>query len=67
MPKTKTMKVRLGDCCMVCNKRKTEGLQVLNTFMCESCETELLQLNEQDDMYETYVKQMRNLSTNFIG
>jgi hypothetical protein len=35
--------------------------------MCESCETELLQLNEQDDMYETYVKQMRNLSTNFIG
>ncbi|MBP3953510.1 sigma factor G inhibitor Gin [Bacillus sp. YZJH907-2] len=66
MPKTKLMKVRLGDNCMICNKRKPEGLQVVNTFICLSCESELVHSDEKDAVYHTYVKQVRTLSNNFI-
>ncbi|WP_162232211.1 sigma factor G inhibitor Gin [Halalkalibacter wakoensis] len=66
MPKTNIMKVRLGDCCMVCNKKRADvGLRVLTTFICNSCEEQLVQINETDEQYDTYVKQMRTLSSNF--
>ncbi|WP_332697195.1 sigma factor G inhibitor Gin [Halalkalibacter lacteus] len=66
MPKTSIMKIRLGDKCVICNKRKEEGLHVVNSFICSSCETKMVQVNENDQTYHTLVKQMRNLSSNFI-
>ncbi|GAE27859.1 hypothetical protein JCM9140_4021 [Halalkalibacter wakoensis JCM 9140] len=51
---------------MVCNKKRADvGLRVLTTFICNSCEEQLVQINETDEQYDTYVKQMRTLSSNF--
>ncbi len=66
MPKTSIMKMRLGDNCVICNKRKEEGLHIANSFICFTCENKIVELDENDLMYHTLVKQMRNLSSNFI-
>jgi hypothetical protein len=66
MPKTRILKMRLADNCVICNKRKEEGLHVVNSFICFTCETKIVQVDENDQTYDTLVKQMRDLSSVLI-
>jgi hypothetical protein len=66
MPKTEILKMRLGKQCVICEKRKEEGIIIAKSFICTSCEEKIVHLDEGDQMYDAYVKQMRPLSSQYM-
>ncbi|MDA3128882.1 carnitine--CoA ligase [Aliibacillus thermotolerans] len=51
-----------GDCCIVCEKVKKEGIYVLHSFICLQCEQEIVQLEPEDPAYRETVKKLRKLN-----
>ena len=66
MPKTEKMKMRLGKQCVICEKRREEGISIAYSFICQTCEQEIVHLNDSDQMYNKYVKQMRTVSSQYV-
>jgi len=66
MPKTKIMKMRLGKQCVICEKRKEEGILIAKSFICTTCEHEMVHLDDQDHLYHEYIKQMRAFSSQYV-
>lgn len=66
MPKTNIIKMRLEKQCVICEKRKKEGILIANSFICNKCEHEMVHLDEQDHQYNEYIKQMRTFSSQYV-
>lgn len=47
--------------CIVCEKEKKEGIYVLHSFICHSCERKIVQLEPEDPAYKETVKKLRKL------
>lgn len=48
-------------CCVICEKSNEEGIIILEQFICNSCEKEILITDVEDDRYGYFVVQLRAL------
>jgi len=51
--------------CIVCGEPKDEGITIVTEFICNSCESTIVQTNVEDEKYPFFVKQMRQLWVKF--
>ncbi|MCS1352353.1 sigma factor G inhibitor Gin [Mechercharimyces sp. CAU 1602] len=47
--------------CIICDQRRDDGLLVLDEFICEACERELVQTAVTDQKYSYYVQQLKKI------
>jgi len=47
--------------CIVCGQEQKEGIMIVNAFICESCESEIVRTEVEDERYPHFVMQMRKL------
>ncbi|GGE22081.1 carnitine-CoA ligase [Marinithermofilum abyssi] len=47
--------------CIVCEKPRTNGISVLDEFICEHCEREIVQTDVEDRKYPHFVFQLRKI------
>jgi hypothetical protein len=47
--------------CIICGHLKTNGIRILSEFICESCETEMVQTDVQDVKYPYFIHQMKQI------
>ncbi|MDQ6420780.1 sigma factor G inhibitor Gin [Paenibacillus sp. LHD-117] len=49
--------------CIICGtpKAEGEGIRIVSGFICESCETEMVQTDVQDAKYPFFIHQMKQL------
>ncbi|WP_028543472.1 sigma factor G inhibitor Gin [Paenibacillus taiwanensis] len=55
------MEGRTEHCCIVCGQQKTEGMVIVNQFICSGCEQEMVHTDVKDDKYPFYVHQLKRL------
>lgn len=49
--------------CIICGmpKAESEGMVIVSGFICQSCETEMVQTDVQDAKYPFFIHQMKQL------
>ncbi len=47
--------------CIVCDKLQLEGIVVLDEFICDQCEREMVQTHVEDEKYPYFVFRMRKI------
>lgn len=47
--------------CIVCHEPKSEGMMVLDEFICGDCEQEIIQTNVEDKKYPYFVHQLKSI------
>ncbi|WP_226586002.1 sigma factor G inhibitor Gin [Halobacillus litoralis] len=52
--------------CSICSKETEKGLYLLQVFICESCEAEMIQTSTDDPKYDYFVKQMSKAHKSMI-
>lgn len=63
MLKARIMHLRLDDVCVMCKKRKQDGINVVNAFLCAGCEEDIVKSDVKTELYDTYVKQVKTVSS----
>ncbi len=48
-------------CCMICGAFVADGIWILSEFICDECESEIVQTDVQDEKYPFFIYQMRQL------
>ncbi|UHA75357.1 sigma factor G inhibitor Gin [Paenibacillus sp. 481] len=48
-------------CCIVCNNATTDGIVVVNQFICTSCEQEMVRTDVEDEKYNYFIHQLKRL------
>lgn len=51
----------LMETCMFCEQKSKEGLKICSTYICGSCETELIFTHVEDPFYLLFVDKMKSL------
>ncbi|MEI4832489.1 sigma factor G inhibitor Gin [Bacillus sp. FJAT-53711] len=47
--------------CIVCEHKKDSGIHLYTSFICESCEREMIETNTNDPKYMFYLQQLRKI------
>ncbi|MEX2459943.1 MAG: sigma factor G inhibitor Gin [Paenibacillaceae bacterium] len=47
--------------CIICGHLKPNGIRILSEFICESCETEMVQTDVLDVKYPYFIHQMKQI------
>lgn len=47
--------------CIVCEDKKDSGIHLYASFICESCEREMIETNTNDPKYIFYLQQLRKI------
>lgn len=47
--------------CLVCEEIKTDGINICEQFICESCEREMVETDVQEPKYPVFVKRLRGI------
>lgn len=47
--------------CMVCEERKDEGIRILEQWICQTCESEIVRTEVEDEQYGFYIQRLRKL------
>ena len=49
--------------CIICEQDKAEsqGIRIVSGFICESCETEMIQTDVKDAKYPFFIHQMKQI------
>ncbi|QYR23844.1 sigma factor G inhibitor Gin [Paenibacillus sp. sptzw28] len=55
------MEERLGNYCIICGQEKLEGLRIIDEFICESCEVEMVRTEVQDEKYPFFIHQLKRI------
>jgi len=52
--------------CIICEEQKNEGegIKIVSEFICEACETEMVQTDVMDVKYPFFIHQMKQIFTN---
>ncbi|OYD06392.1 sigma factor G inhibitor Gin [Paludifilum halophilum] len=50
--------------CIVCEEERVKGIRVLDEFICETCEKEIVNTEVEDQKYPHFVLQLRNIWLN---
>ncbi|MBW7455185.1 sigma factor G inhibitor Gin [Paenibacillus sepulcri] len=55
------MEEAIGSCCIICGHHKQEGLRIIDEFICESCEVEMVRTEVQDAKYPFFIHQLKQI------
>ncbi|MCQ6563752.1 sigma factor G inhibitor Gin [Paenibacillus mendelii] len=47
--------------CIICGHDKTDGIRIIDEFICEACETEMVETDVQDAKYPFFIHQLRRI------
>ncbi|QHT58670.1 inhibitor of sigma-G Gin [Paenibacillus lycopersici] len=47
--------------CMICGIAKQEGIRIIDGFICDTCEIEMVQTDVQDEKYPFFIHQLRRI------
>ncbi|CAG9614382.1 Anti-sigma-G factor Gin [Bacillus rhizoplanae] len=47
--------------CIVCEDKKDSGIHLYTSFICESCEREMIETSTNDPKYMFYLQQLRKI------
>ena len=47
--------------CIICSQKKTEGITIVSQFVCEECETEIVNTNAEDVKYGFFIHQLKQI------
>ncbi|HJV45216.1 MAG TPA: sigma factor G inhibitor Gin [Bacillota bacterium] len=47
--------------CIVCGNKREEGITIWNSFICHTCEQEMVRTDVMDEKYSFFVEKMRNI------
>ena len=47
--------------CMICGREQTEGLHIVEEFICVDCERELVNTDVQDAKYPFFINRMKQV------
>ena len=62
MLETTTTEKTAGETCVVCECKKTSGIHVYTSFICEECEREIITTDTKDERYKYYLKQLKKIT-----
>jgi len=48
-------------CCIICGHEKTEGIRIVDKFICEACESEMVRTDVHDAKYPFFIHQLKNI------
>ena len=48
-------------CCTICGKSSTAGLHIVKSFICSSCEQEIVNIDVKDERYPFFVSRMKTI------
>lgn len=48
--------------CIICGQGKEEGICIVSQFICETCESEMVHTNAEEEKYKYFIHQMRRIS-----
>lgn len=54
-------------CCIVCNQPCNDGISVLNEFICDECERQIVRTPVEDKKYLFFVAQLSRIWLNLQG
>lgn len=52
---------RAQDICMVCGQRKRQGIRVIEQWICQPCETEIVNTEVEEKKYAFFIQRLRKL------
>ncbi|CAM3094519.1 sigma factor G inhibitor Gin [Paenibacillus sediminis] len=47
--------------CIICGEQKDEGIFIVSEFICEDCESEIVQTDVQDAKYPFFIHQLKQI------
>lgn len=47
--------------CIICNEPRREGIIIVNGFICDACEAEMVNTDVQDAKYPFFIHQMKQI------
>ncbi|NBD28119.1 sigma factor G inhibitor Gin [Paenibacillus glycinis] len=47
--------------CIICDREKEEGIRIIDGFICDTCEAEMVQTDVQDAKYPFFIHQLRRI------
>ncbi|BBH23374.1 hypothetical protein Back11_47190 [Paenibacillus baekrokdamisoli] len=51
----------IGKSCIICGHDKVEGIHIVNEFICEACELEMVRTEVQDAKYPFFIHQLKRI------
>ncbi len=55
------MEERVVQPCIICGREQPEGIMIIDRFICESCESEMVRTDVRDAKYPFFINQMRQI------
>ncbi|CAH1222735.1 hypothetical protein PAECIP111893_04893 [Paenibacillus plantiphilus] len=52
---------RAEQLCIICGDEKQEGLRIIDGFICETCELEMVRTEVQDAKYPFFIHQLKRI------
>jgi len=46
-------------CCLICDQSRLEGIYIRTSFICTTCELNMIHTNTDEAMYHYYVKKLK--------
>lgn len=47
--------------CIICERSRTEGIQICGQFICVDCEAEMVRTDVKDEKYPYFITQMKRI------
>ncbi|TSB45091.1 sigma factor G inhibitor Gin [Alkalicoccobacillus porphyridii] len=61
MKRTGSIRIQLGQSCLICETRKTAGYKLVNSFVCGDCERKIVGTETGTEDYLVFVSKMRGI------
>ncbi|REE66523.1 inhibitor of sigma-G Gin protein [Paenibacillus taihuensis] len=55
------MEEHTSKACIICGHEKQEGIRIIDGFICESCEIEMVGTDVQDAKYPFFIHQLKRI------
>ncbi|MFC5648866.1 sigma factor G inhibitor Gin [Paenibacillus solisilvae] len=52
---------RVSNSCIICGHDKQEGIRIVDEFICETCEVEMVRTEVQDAKYPFFIHQLKRI------
>lgn len=53
--------------CSVCELKKNKGIHILNLYVCEDCEREIVVSDVSDEFYKYYLQKVKRINESLIN
>ncbi|SFT28640.1 MULTISPECIES: sigma factor G inhibitor Gin [Paenibacillus] len=55
------MEETTGNSCIICGHEKEQGIRIIDEFICETCEVEMVRTEVQDAKYPFFIHQLKRI------